>query len=198
MSYAVIASGGKQYVVHEGERLLVDRLPQDEGAVFEPVVLLVDAGSLNLKPGAGAVSARILRHTLGTKIRIGKYKAKKGDRRHSGFRAKLSQIQIEAIGAGKAPAAAKTATTTAAPAKHQAAEPVAPKPEAKAPAKPAAKPAAPKVAAAKAPAKSAAKKPAAKKPAATKAATKTPAKAKVEDAKKPAPRRAAPRKKTEQ
>ncbi|MGD0272932.1 MAG: 50S ribosomal protein L21 [Gaiellaceae bacterium] len=202
MSYAVIAVGGKQYVVHEGERLLVDRLPQDEGAVFQPAVLLVDAGSLNLKPGAGTVSARILRHTLGKKIRIGKYKPKKGYRRHTGFRAKLSQIQIEAIGAGKAPAAAKTATVAAVPAKPQAAEPVAPKAEAKAPAKPAAKPAAkpvakpaaPKAAAAKAPAKPAAKKPVAKKPAATKA----PAKAKVEEAKKPAPKRAAPRKKTEQ
>jgi len=192
MSYAVIAVGGKQYVVHEGERLLVDRLPQDEGALFEPAVLLVDAGSLNLKPDAGAVSARILEHTLGKKIRIGKYKPKKGYRRQAGFRAKLSQIQIEAIGVGKAPAAAKTATT--APAEPQAVEPAAPKAEAKAPAKPAAKPAAPKAAAAKAPAK-----PATKKPAATNAAApKAPAKAKVGEAKKPVPKRAAPRKKTEQ
>jgi large subunit ribosomal protein L21 len=200
MSYAVIATGGKQYVVHEGERLLVDRLPQDEGAVYQPVVLLVDTGSPNLKPGAGAVSARILQHTLGKKIRIGKYKAKKGYRRHTGFRAKLSQIQIETIGAGTAPAVVKTAIAT--PVKPQKAEPAAPKSEATAPvksaakpvAKPAAKPAAPKAAVAKAPAKPAAKKPAAKKPAVTKA----PAKAKVEKAKKPAPKRAAPRKKTEE
>jgi large subunit ribosomal protein L21 len=198
MSYAVIGVGGKQYVVHEGERLLVDRLPQDEGAVFQPNVLLVDAGSLNLKPGAGAVSARILHHTLGKKIRIGKYKAKKGYRRHTGFRAKLSQIQIEAIDAGKVTTAAKTTTAAVAPAKPQAAEPAAPKAEAKAPVKPAAKPAAPKATVAKAPAKPAAKKPVAKKPAASKAATKTPATAKVEEAKKPAPKRAAPRKKTEQ
>src|SRR5664280_2899297 len=102
MTYAVIAVGGKQYVVHEGERLLVDRLAQDEGAVFQPNVLLVDAGTPNLKPDEGAVSARILKHALGEKIRIAKYKPKKGYRRHTGFRAKLSQIQIEAIGAGKA------------------------------------------------------------------------------------------------
>ena len=196
MAYAVIAVGGKQYVVHEGERLLVDRLAQDEGAVFQPDVLLVDAGVPNLKPGAGAVSARVLKHALGEKIRIGKYKPKKGYRRHTGFRAQLSQIQIETIGAGTAPRAAKTAkTVAAAPAKPEAAKPVAavPKAETKAPAKTAAKPAT---------------KPAAKrryrlrkrrrsqrlsKPAATKASTK----AKVETATKPAPKRAAPRKKAE-
>ena len=197
MAYAVIAVGGKQYVVHEGERLLVDRLAQDEGAVFQPDVLLVDAGTLDLKPGAGAVSARILKHTLGEKIRIAKYKPKKGYRRHTGFRAQLSQIQIEAIGAAKAARAGKAETVAEAPAKPKAAKPAAtkPEPEAKAPektvAKPAAKPAAKAVAATPT-------KPAAKKPAATKkVAAKAPAKAKVETAKKPAAKRAAPRKKAE-
>jgi large subunit ribosomal protein L21 len=190
MAYAVIAVGGKQYVVHEGERLLVDRLAQDEGAVFQPNVLLVDAGTLDLKPGAGAVSARVLKHTLGEKIRIAKYKPKKGYRRHAGFRAQLSQIQIEAIGVGKAARASKAEAVAEAPAKPEAAKPASTKPEteAKAPAKAAAKPAAKAVAA----------KPAAKKPAATKkAAAKAPAKAKVETAKKPAAKRAAPRKKAE-
>ena len=190
MAYAVIAVGGKQYVVHEGERLLVDRLAQDEGAVFQPNVLLVDAGTLDLKPGAGAVSARVLKHTLGEKIRIAKYKPKKGYRRHAGFRAQLSQIQIEAIGVGKAARASKAEAVAEAPAKPEAAKPASTKPEteAKAPAKAAAKPAAKAVAA----------KPAAAKPAATKkAAAKAPAKAKVETAKKPAAKRAAPRKKAE-
>jgi large subunit ribosomal protein L21 len=177
MAYAVIAVGGKQYVVHEGERLLVDRLAQEEGVVFQPDVLLVDAGTPDLKPAAGAVSARILKHTLGEKIRIAKYKPKKGYRRHTGFRAQLSQIQIEAIGAGKA--SRVKAETAEAPAKAEA--------------KPAAKTAAAKPAAKVTTAKPAAKKPvAAKKPAA-----KAPAKAKVETAKKPAAKKAAPRKKAE-
>ncbi|MHB8059309.1 MAG: 50S ribosomal protein L21 [Gaiellaceae bacterium] len=197
MAYAVIAVGGKQYVVHEGERLLVDRLAQEEGAVFQPDVLLVDAGTPDLKPGAGAVSARILKHTLGEKIRIAKYKPKKGYRRHTGFRAKLSQIQIEAIGAGKAsrakaePAAKAVAEAVAeAPAKPKVAKPVeaAPKAEAKTPAKPAAKAAAKKPAA-----KATATKPAAAK----KPAAKAPAKAKVEATKKPAAKKAVPRKKAE-
>jgi large subunit ribosomal protein L21 len=198
MAYAVIAVGGKQYVVHEGERLLVDRLAQDEGAVFQPAVLLVDAGTPNLKPDAGAVSARILKHTLGEKIRIAKYKPKKGYRRHTGFRAQLSQIQIEAIGTGKA-ARAKAETVVEAPAKETAAKPAPakPEPEAKAPAKAPAKPAAAKPAA-KPAAKVVAAKPTAKKPAAPKkAAAKAPAKAKVEAVKKPAAKRAAPRKKAE-
>lgn len=189
MAYAVIAVGGKQYVVHEGERLLVDRLTQDEGAVFQPDVLLVDAGTPDLKPAAGAVSARILKHTLGEKIRIAKYKPKKGYRRHTGFRAQLSQIQIEAIGAGKASRA--KAETAEAPAKPKAA---------KVEAKPATKPTA-KSAAVKPVAKATAAKPAVKKPAATKKpAAKAPAKAakaKVETAKKPAAKKAAPRKKAE-
>lgn len=195
MTYAVIAVGGKQYVVHEGERLLVDRLAQDEGAVFQPDVLLVDTGVPNLKPGAGAVSARVLKHALGEKIRIGKYKPKKGYRRHTGFRAQLSQIQIEAIGAGSAPRAAKAEAVAAAPAKPKAAKPVAvaPKATAKAPAKPAAKPAAKAATTTKTAAKPAPAKPAATKPAAAKAS----AKAKVETAKKPAAKRAAPRKKAE-
>jgi len=197
MAYAVIAVGGKQYVVHEGERLLVDRLAQDEGAVFQPVVLLVDAGTPDLKPSAGAVSARILKHTLGEKIRIAKYKPKKGYRRHTGFRAQLSQIQIEAIGAGKATRAGKVETAAEAPVRAKAAEPATTKPaaEVKAPVKAATKPAVKPVA--KPAAKDVAAKPPAKKPAATKkAATKTPAKAKVET-KKPAAKRAAPRKKAE-
>ncbi|MGA9762503.1 MAG: 50S ribosomal protein L21 [Gaiellaceae bacterium] len=191
MAYAVIAVGGKQYVVHEGERLLVDRLAQDEGAVFQPDVLLVDAGTPDLKPGAGAVSARILKHTLGEKIRIAKYKPKKGYRRHTGFRAHLSQIQIEAIGTGKATRAAKADAVAEAPVKSEpkVAKPVAAEPAA--PAKAAAKPAAKKPAA-----KAVAAKPAAK-PTAKKAAAKAPAKAKVESAKKPAAKRAAPRKKAE-
>ena len=194
MAYAVILVGGKQYVVHEGERLLVDRLAQDEGAVFQPDVLLVDAGKPNLKPDAGAVSARILKHTLGEKIRIAKYKPKKGYRRHTGFRAHLSQIQIEAIGAGKPARPAKAETVAEAPAKPELKTPAAaPRAEAQAPAKAVAKPAAKP-----ATKKPAAKPAAAKKPAAPKkAAAKAPAKAKVETAKKPAAKRAAPRKKAE-
>ena len=100
MTYAIISIGGKQYRVQEGERLLVDRLAQDEGKTFSPDVLLVggDGGS------TATVTARVTGHVRGKKIRIGKYRPKTGYRRHTGFRAALTQIEIESIGAKKAAA----------------------------------------------------------------------------------------------
>jgi len=109
MSYAIITVGGKQYRVQEGERLLVDRLKTDEGKTFNPKVLLVGGnGKTDLAPTI-AVTARVVSHELGEKIRIGKYKKRTGYRKHTGFRASLTQIEIESIGAGarKAAAAAK-------------------------------------------------------------------------------------------
>lgn len=109
MTYAIIKVAGKQYRVREGERLLVDRLREDEGATFTPTVLLVGGnGAPQLDPGAGAVTAKVLGDTKGPKIRIGKYKKRTGYRRHTGFRSSLTQIQIESIGGVKpARAAAK-------------------------------------------------------------------------------------------
>ena len=102
MTYAIIKVAGKQYRVREGERLLVDRLHQDEGATFAPTVLLVGGdGGPQLDPGDGVVTATVLGDTKGPKIRIGKYKKRTGYRRHTGFRASLTQIQIESIGGGK-------------------------------------------------------------------------------------------------
>ena len=102
MTYAIIKVAGKQYRVREGERLLVDRLHQDEGATFAPTVLLVGGdGAARLDPGDGAVTAKVLGDTKGPKIRIGKYKKRTGYRRHTGFRASLTQIQIESIGPAK-------------------------------------------------------------------------------------------------
>jgi large subunit ribosomal protein L21 len=106
LTYAIIKVAGKQYRVREGERLLVDRLQHDEGATFSPAVLLVGGdGEPQFEPGAGAVTAKVLGDAKGPKIRIGKYKKRTGYRRHTGFRASLTQIEIESIG-GK-PARAK-------------------------------------------------------------------------------------------
>ena len=108
MTYAIIKVAGKQYRVREGERLLVDRLHEDEGATFAPTVLLVGGdGAPQLEPGDGAVTATVLGDVKGPKIRIGKYKKRTGYRRHTGFRASLTQIQIESIGAGKHQGTAK-------------------------------------------------------------------------------------------
>jgi len=108
-SYAIISLGGKQYRVSEGERLLVDRLRADEGATLEPRVLLVGGnGAPDLSPSS-TVTARVVGHELGEKIRIGKYRRRTGYKKHTGNRSKLTRIEIESIGAAKraAKAAAK-------------------------------------------------------------------------------------------
>ena len=122
-SYAIISLGGKQYRVREGERLLVDRLKTDKGKTFNPVVLFLGGdGEGTLSPRA-EVTAKVVGHVLGDKIRIGKRRPKSGYRKQTGFRAHLSQIEIQSIGG-----AAKRTTTTSAPAVEQ----EAPAPKAKA------------------------------------------------------------------
>jgi ribosomal protein L21 len=107
MTYAIIQVAGKQYRVREGERLLVDRLQQEEGSAFSPTVLLLGGnGAPVLEPAGGTVTARVVADVKGPKIRIGKYKKRTGYRRHTGFRASLTQIEIESIG-GKPGRAAK-------------------------------------------------------------------------------------------
>jgi large subunit ribosomal protein L21 len=94
--YAIIRLGGKQYRVSEGERLVVDRLRFDESATFNPDVLFVGGGS-----DSATVTARVVEHKLGPKIRIGKYKKRTGYKRHTGYRSRLSEIEIQSIGAAK-------------------------------------------------------------------------------------------------
>jgi len=121
-SYAIISVGGKQYRVREGERLLVDRLKTDEGKTFNPDVLFLGGdGDGTLSPRT-QVTAKVVGHVLGDKIRIGKRRPKSGYRKQTGFRAHLSQIEIQSIGG-----AAKR-TAAAAPAAH---EKEAPAPKAK-------------------------------------------------------------------
>jgi large subunit ribosomal protein L21 len=122
VTYAIIKVAGKQYRVREGERLLVDRLHEEDGATISPSVLLVGGnGTPTLDPEV-KVTARVIGAVKGPKIRIGKYKKRTGYRRHTGFRASLTQIEIEAIGSGaKRPArAAATKAEPAAPKKEAA------------------------------------------------------------------------------
>jgi large subunit ribosomal protein L21 len=127
-TYAIISLGGKQYRVREGERLLVDRLSTAEGKTFQPDVLFTGGdGDANLAPRI-AVTAKVVGHVRGDKIRIGKRRPKSGYRRQTGFRAALSQIEIQSIGASsmrRAPAKEAPAqeAPAAAPKEAAAAEP---------------------------------------------------------------------------
>jgi large subunit ribosomal protein L21 len=120
--YAIISLGGKQYVVREGERLLVDRVGTDEGKTFHPGVLFVGGDGAGTLSPQTQVTARVLGHVLGDKIRIGKYRPKTGYRRHTGFRASLTQIEIQSIGAGSKRATAAPPKAAEAP-KETAAQP---------------------------------------------------------------------------
>ena len=105
--YAIISLGGKQYVVKEGEHLLVDRLDRDEGKTFQPDVLFLGGdGAGELAPKA-SVTAKVVGHERGPKVRIGKYKPKSGYKRHTGFRASLTRIEVTGIGGKQAAPKAK-------------------------------------------------------------------------------------------
>ena len=94
--YAVIALGGKQYRVREGEHLLVDRLAQEPGATFSPTVLATGTAGAGLTDG-GTVNATIEEHVLGPKVLVFTYRAKKDSKRKRGHRSRLSRVRIDSI-----------------------------------------------------------------------------------------------------
>jgi large subunit ribosomal protein L21 len=101
MDYAIIRLGGKQYRVREGEYLVVDRLKTEAGKSFSPDVLLGDEGV--------QVTATVLAHERGPKLLIGKYRKRTGYKRHNGFRAATSRVEISLGGTKKAAAPKKAA-----------------------------------------------------------------------------------------
>src|SRR5215204_997126 len=113
MSYAIIRLAGKQYRVQEGDRILVDRLGQDEGKAFHPDVLLfADNGKTEFAPKGVQVTAKVVSHTLGDKIRVGKYRKRTGYSKHTGHRSRMSEVEIQKLGtkaAAEKPAAKKPA-----------------------------------------------------------------------------------------
>ena len=106
MSYAVIKTGGKQYRVEEGQTLLVERLTGDVGATIELQPLLVAGDGDPVFEGdalAGAtVQAEVVAHERGPKLRVFKFKPKRGYRRRTGHRQELTRIRVTSIG-GSAP-----------------------------------------------------------------------------------------------
>jgi len=133
VTYAIISLGGKQYRVQQGQRLLVDRLAHAEGKTFHPDVLFVGGdGKAEFAPKGQQVTVKVVGDALGEKIRIGKYKKRTGYRRHTGHRAKLTRIEITAIGAKTAarPASDKPAAKPRRAAKPAAAEAAAAGPKA--------------------------------------------------------------------
>lgn len=144
-TYAVIESGGKQYRVEEGTSLLVDRLSAKQGekvalraVMFRDKEVVAEPKELEKVK----VEATVAEHLRGPKIKVFKYKAKKGYRRRAGHRSELTRLEVTELAIGT-----RKAKPKAEPKEKPAEEKAAAKPKAKA------KP------------KAAAKKPAAKKPA---------------------------------
>ncbi len=100
---AVVVSGGKQYRVAPGDRILVDRLKAEPGASLKlGRVLLFNDGS-EIKVGSPAVDgldveARVLAHTRGPRVESLRYKSKKRVRVHRGGRADLTALEIVTVG----------------------------------------------------------------------------------------------------
>ena len=101
--YAIIKTGGKQYRVQEGEWLLVERLPVDDGATVKLDPLLYVDGD-NVVDGDDlakvTVEAKVLAHERGPKLRIVKFKPKRGYKRRNGHRQDLTRIQITSLKLG--------------------------------------------------------------------------------------------------
>jgi large subunit ribosomal protein L21 len=117
--YAIIKTGGKQYRVQEGQWLLVERLPVDDGATITLDPLLFVDGD-NVVDGDDlakvTVEATVLAHERGPKLRIVKFKPKRGYRRRNGHRQNLTRIQITTLklGSGRSRSKAKAASASSA------------------------------------------------------------------------------------
>jgi len=139
MSYAVISIGNKQYRVREGQRLLVDRVPHAEGKTFHPDLVML-GGDGDAKLGSELkgkqVTVKVAEHVLGKKVIIGKHRRRTGYKRRNGFRASLTRIEVQKIGATRTRSTKAKTETTATEGKPAAAKkPAARKPAARKPAK---------------------------------------------------------------
>jgi large subunit ribosomal protein L21 len=113
--YAIVKTGGKQYRVEKGQTLLVERLPDEAGAkiALEPILLRSDdtifdaAGLKKVK-----VEGKVVEHVRGEKLRVFKFKPKRGYRRRTGHRQDLTRIEITSISAGSASPSRKPADET--------------------------------------------------------------------------------------
>jgi large subunit ribosomal protein L21 len=100
--YAIVKTGGKQYRVEEGQTLLVERLPGDAGAKLdlEPLLFAGDDTLFGDKLGKVSVAAEVVEHLRGPKLRVNKFKPKRGYRRRAGHRQELTRIRVTKITKG--------------------------------------------------------------------------------------------------
>src|ERR687892_488435 len=100
-TYAIVESGGKQYRAEKGTTLVVDRLRADEGAkvTLRPVMFRSD-GKVVLERSdldKVKVEATVTGHERGRKLRVFKYRPKKGYRRRAGHRSELTRLEVTEV-----------------------------------------------------------------------------------------------------
>ncbi|HEX8156920.1 MAG TPA: 50S ribosomal protein L21 [Solirubrobacteraceae bacterium] len=104
MAYAIVKTGGKQYRVEEGQTLLVERLREEEGATvsLQPLLFRSDDAVFDADGLKGvSVQARIVGHERGEKLRVFKFKPKRGYKRTTGHRQELTRLEITSLSAAK-------------------------------------------------------------------------------------------------
>ncbi len=114
--YAIIKTGGKQYRVQEGQTLLIERLPDAEGATVDLLpLLLVDGETLIDGDALSSVTAQatIVAHERGPKLRVVKFKPKRGYKNRNGHRQELTRIQVTTLRATNTSSRARTAAVPA-------------------------------------------------------------------------------------
>jgi|SRR5665811_1887470 len=115
--YAIVKTGGKQYRVERGQKLIVERLAVEEGADFqlEPILYRSEEAVFDKAGLEGVkVTARVVAHVRGEKLRVFKFKPKRGYKRRTGHRQDLTQIEVLEITSGDAKAKAKATAKPAA------------------------------------------------------------------------------------
>src|SRR5580658_71484 len=115
--YSIVKTGGKQYRVEEGQTLLIERLPDDEGATVKlPPLLYVDGEDVFDGDALAEVTveATVLAHERGPKLRVVKFKPKRGYKRRTGHRQELTRLEVSSIkqGASRSRSRAKAADAT--------------------------------------------------------------------------------------
>jgi large subunit ribosomal protein L21 len=98
--YAVVESGGKQYKVEKGTSLLVDRLSAKEGETVPLRAVMFRGEEVLAGPGElekVKVEATVAEHLRGPKVKVFKYKPKKGYRRRAGHRSELTKLEVTEV-----------------------------------------------------------------------------------------------------
>jgi large subunit ribosomal protein L21 len=119
--YAIVKTGGKQYRVEKGQSLLVEKLGGSDGSTVALQPLLFVDGSTVVDGGADlekvTVSARVVGQERGPKLRVVKFKPKRGYKRRTGHRQDLTRIEVTeiAFGGGSTKSRSRAATPEAAP-----------------------------------------------------------------------------------